>query len=73
MEQEQLKSLIREFSLKTSIFPDTPSRIQVGCHDVDVGQTQPVKQHPYRVNPVKLQIIHEEVDYILENGIIELQ
>ena len=73
MEQEQLISLIREFSLKTSMFPDTPpGRTQVGCHDVDVGQAPPVKQHPYRLNPDKLQIICEEVDYMLENSIIEL-
>ena len=42
-EQEQLKSLIREFS---SLFPDTPGRTQVVYHDVEVGQAQPVKQHP---------------------------
>jgi len=54
MKQEQLKSLIREFS---SIFPDTPGRTQAAYHDVDVGQAQPVKEHPYRVNPVKWKVI----------------
>jgi len=37
---------------------------------VDVGDTPPIKQHPYRVNPVKLKI-RNEIDYMLKNGIIE--
>ena len=40
-------------------------------HDVDVGQAQLIKQHPYRVNPVKLKAICDEVKYMLKNGIIE--
>jgi len=65
MEREQIKSLITEFS---SIFPDT---LQVAYHDVDVGQAQPVKQHPYKVNPVKRKVIREEVKCMLDNGLIE--
>jgi len=59
---------IREFS---SIFPDTPGRTQVAYHDVDVGQVQPVKQYPYKVNPVKWKVICEKVKYMLDNGLIE--
>jgi len=29
------------------------------------------KQHPYQINPLKLQVIQKEIDYMLENGIIE--
>ena len=35
------------------LFPDVPSRTDVVCHEVDVGNAEPVKQHPYRVNPEK--------------------
>ena len=31
-----------------------------------------IKQHPYLVNPVKLQFLRKEVGYMLGNGIIEL-
>lgn len=68
MEQGKLKSLIREFH---SIFSDTLGRTQVVYYDVDVGQTQPIKQHPYRVNLFKQQVIHKEFEYMLDNGLIE--
>ena len=41
-------------------------------HDIEVMYATPIKQQPYRVNPVKLQFLRKEVDYMLGNGIIEL-
>ena len=38
-------------------------------HDVELSK--PVKQHPYRMNPVKQQILREEVQYLLDNDFIE--
>ena len=29
------------------------SRTDVVCHDVDVGNAEPVKQYPYRIHPEK--------------------
>ena len=55
-----------------NLFPDTPSRIDQVVHDVDVGEATPIKQHPYRVNPLKLKIIREEVAYMLDNDLIEI-
>ena len=43
----------------------------IAFHDVDTGNALPIKQHPYRVNPVKLMHMRNEVDYMLQNGIIE--
>ena len=43
----------------------------LACHDVDVGNARPIKQHPYRLNPGKLAILRKEVDYMLKHGIIE--
>ena len=40
-------------------------------HDVDVGDATPIKQHPYGVNPQKREIMRREVEYMLENGLIE--
>ena len=53
------------------LFPDTPSRTDQVLHDVDVGSATPIKQHPYRVNPLKLEIMRKEVAYMLENDLIE--
>ena len=40
-------------------------------HHVDVGDATPIKQHPYRVYPVKRAYMRKEVMYMLEHGIIE--
>ena len=40
-------------------------------HDVDVGNAEPVKQHPYRLNPSKQKYLKEEIKYLLENDFIE--
>ncbi|KAL0151447.1 hypothetical protein M9458_053233 [Cirrhinus mrigala] len=40
-------------------------------HDIDVGDHSPIKQHPYRVNPTKRQVMQHEVKYLLENGLAE--
>ena len=55
-----------------SLFPDAPRKTNVIMHDVDVGDAAPIKQHPYRVNPQKREIMRREVEYMLENGLIEL-
>ena len=40
-------------------------------HDADVGNTSPIKQHLYRVNPIKLEKLRQEVQYMLDKDIIE--
>ncbi len=39
------------------------------CHDIDVGDHPPIKQHAYRMNPTKCQIMRDEVKCLLENGL----
>ncbi|KAI3370534.1 hypothetical protein L3Q82_025293 [Scortum barcoo] len=51
-----------------SLFGDKPTQTTVLVHDVDVGDERPIKQHAYRVNPVKRAIMKQEVEYLLENG-----
>ena len=48
-----------------------PTRTNKFFHDVDVGDAKPIKQHPYRSNPVKQQILKEEIQYMLQNYFIE--
>lgn len=52
-------------------FSDVPTRTNVLHHDIDVGVAGPTKQPPYRVNPVKRQLLRREVDYMLQHGIAE--
>ena len=66
--KDQLSDLIHEYS---GIFGDVPTQTTIAFHDVDVDDAKPIKQHPYRMNPVKLQYLRTEVQYMLDNDIIE--
>ena len=43
-ERTELEQLIQS---NLQLFPDTPSQTDLIYHDVDVGNAEPVKQHPY--------------------------
>ena len=66
--QTQLSSLLLEFA---DLFPDVPKQTTLAVHDVDVGDASPIKQHPYQVNPLKLEVVRQEIEYMLANHIIE--
>lgn len=67
-QREELKKLILEYE---HLFPDIPTRTDKIYHDVVLEDTKPIKQHPYRMNPMKQQCLKEEVKYLLENDFIE--
>ncbi len=67
-QKEKLKNLV--FSFK-NIFPDVPNKTTAACHDVDIGDAAPIKQHPYRLNPLKREVMRNEIQYMLNNDIIE--
>jgi hypothetical protein len=50
---------------------DVPKKTTAACHDVIVGDAVPIKQHPYRLNLLKLEYLRSEVKYMLDNDIIE--
>ena len=54
-----------------SVFPDVPNRTNVLMHDLDVGSVCAIKQHLYWVNPIKLEKLRQEVQYMLDKDIIE--
>ncbi|XP_030283654.1 uncharacterized protein LOC115587797 [Sparus aurata] len=51
------------------LFGDVPSRTDWAEHDIDVGETLPIRQHFYRVSPEKRKYLDAEVKYMLENNI----
>ena len=67
-EQDEVTRLIVDFA---ELFPDVPGKTECVFHDVDVGDTMPIKQHPYLVNPIKLKFLRKEIEYMLQHGIIE--
>ena len=66
-QQEQLKQMLLEYK---AVFPDVPVRTTAATHDVDVGDTQPIKQHAFRVSPDKRDLTNQEVKYMLDHDII---
>ena len=67
----QRKELAEVITQYREVFPDVPSKTDLTEHDVDVGDSAPIKQHPYRVSPMKKELLDKEVQYMLKNDIIE--
>ena len=67
----QMKELAEVITQYREVFPDVPSKTNLIEHDVDVGDSAPIKQHPYRVSPMKKELLDKEVQYMLKNDIIE--
>ena len=68
----QRKELAEVIIQYREVFPDVPSKTNLIEHDVDVGDSSPIKQHPYRVSPMKKELLDKEVQYMLKNDIIEV-
>ena len=49
-QQQDLKEVIHKFE---HLFSDVPSKTILMHYDVDVGDSPPIRQHPYRLNPIK--------------------
>ena len=54
-----------------SLFCNVPRRTDGIVHDIEIEDVKPVKEHPYRVNPFKREIMRKEVQYMLMNDMIE--
>lgn len=57
--RKNIVSLIHEFP---SLFSDNLSQTNVLFHDIDVMNAAPIEQHPYRVNPLKRNMMRKEVN-----------
>ena len=53
----QRKELAKVITQYREVFPDVPSKTNLIEHDVDVGDSAPIKQHPYRVSPMKKELL----------------
>ena len=66
---DEVHAVVQQFP---SVFADTPGFTSESTHDIElVGEAKPIKQHPYRLNPVKMAAVRDEIAYMLEHGIIE--
>ena len=61
LSEEQCEAMEALLLRYEEVFPDVPRRTNVMVHDVDVGDTRPIKQHPYRMNPEKGKLAEKEI------------
>lgn len=64
----QRKDIVELIESHHSLFGDIPSQTIVLQHDIDVGNAQPIKQHPFRINPRKRELMKAEVEYLRQNN-----
>ena len=67
-EREDVVGIFEEFP---EVCSDTLGCAKGTVHKVEVGENEPIKQHPYRLHPTKKMQVNKEVEFMLENGIIE--
>ncbi|XP_068243247.1 uncharacterized protein [Palaemon carinicauda] len=67
-QSKEVMNFITKFAV---LFQDVPGLTSLLMHDVEVGDARPIKQHPYRVNPSKRDIIQQEVEYMLRHDLIQ--
>ena len=64
--------ILRNLNNKLShLEPSQQEELNKIYHDVIVEDSKPIKQHPYRMNPLKQKYLQDEVKYLLENDFIE--
>ncbi|KAK3894290.1 hypothetical protein Pcinc_001954 [Petrolisthes cinctipes] len=66
--REEVVTLLSRYEM---VFRGTPGRTTVLEHDVDVSGAPPIEQSPYRVSPYKAEVIRKEVDFMLQNNLVE--
>ena len=67
-ERNDMEKLLFEFR---HLFPVLPSCTTCIFYDIEVGSAQLCRQHPYRINLIKLQYLRKQIEYMLKNKIIE--
>ena len=70
LEEVQQREMLQRLSKYPSVFDNVLGRTTLIQHDIDVGESTPVKLPPYRVNPQKQHLVEKELEYMLEHGLI---
>ncbi|KAK4326574.1 hypothetical protein Pmani_002888 [Petrolisthes manimaculis] len=71
LQEEQAASIVHLLQEHVALFSDSPSLCPLLRHDVDVQDSHPVRQPPYRLNAEKREFLRNEVQRLLKEGLIE--
>ena len=67
-QQHELQGLLEEFA---DVMQNQPGRTDAAEHTIDTGTARPVKLPPYRLPHAHKETVQQEIDEMLESGIIE--
>ncbi|KAL7863381.1 hypothetical protein SRHO_G00123650 [Serrasalmus rhombeus] len=67
----QLETLLKDFADVFSSHPYDYGRTDLTHHAINTGDAKPIKLRPYRASPATQVLLQQEVDKLLEHGIIE--
>ncbi len=70
LEKTRGEELLGRLLQYPAVFSKVPGRTALAVHDIDVGDSRPVKLPPYRTNPHKQKLLEEELQYMLAHGLI---
>ena len=71
MPELQLKELERFKGRYRDILSDNPGRTSLVCHNIPTGDAHPVGLPPYRLAHKAQEILREEIQTLLNQGIIK--
>lgn len=72
LESDRRKQLFQLLTSYRDVFQDRPGRTNLCEHTIELQpNTKPIRVPPYRVNPLKAELIDKEIDLMLEMGVIE--
>lgn len=71
LSESQRSNLVELIESGKTLFSDVPSQTHLLKNDIDVVDSPPIKQHPYRVNPDKRCRLKQMADYMVQHDIAE--
>ena len=61
LSDRQYSDIVQFISDFPNLFSDVPTVTTVLTYDIDVGQSPPIRHHPYRINAMKRTAMKREV------------
>lgn len=71
LDSDQISQLQQLLLKYRACFNEKPGRTSIIRHHIDTGDTKPIKLRPYRVSPARQRIISQQIQQMLQDGIIE--
>ncbi|XP_068221744.1 uncharacterized protein [Palaemon carinicauda] len=70
LEEEKTRELFNVFSNYPETVSDKLGLTNLLEHDIELQDTKPIRQSPYRLSPEKTNSVRQEIKYMLDNGLI---